>query len=58
MSPKWKLNLGSRTKKKCPFSMNRGVPSIEVKDTKIVGTFFRNQMLCLLNGGVPCIQVS
>ena len=36
VSPKWKLNLGSRTKKKCPFSMNGGVPSIEVKDTEIV----------------------
>ena len=35
-SPKWRLNLGTGTKKKCPISMNRGVPSTEVKDTKIV----------------------
>ena len=27
------------TQKDCPFPLNRGVPSIEVKNTKIMGTF-------------------
>ena len=37
----------------CPFPLNRGVLSIEVTDTKIMGTFFGDQLLCPLNGGVP-----
>ena len=38
---------------KCPFPLNRGVLSIEVTDTKIMRTFFWDQLLCPLNGGVP-----
>ena len=30
------LNLGFGTQKKCPFPLNRGVPSIEVTNTKIM----------------------
>ena len=26
VSPEWRLNQGFRTKKKCPFPLNRGVP--------------------------------
>ena len=29
VSPEWRLNPGFGTKKKCPFPLNRGVPSIE-----------------------------
>ena len=28
VSPEWRLNPGFRTKKTCPFPLNRGVPSI------------------------------
>ena len=31
----------------------KSVPSIEVTNTKIMSTFFRDQILCPLNGGVP-----
>ena len=46
------LNPGLR-RKKCPFLLNRGVPSIEVIDTKIVRVFFRDQITCPLNEGIP-----
>ena len=46
------LNPGLRGEK-CPFPLNRGVPSIEVIDTKIMRVFFHDQILCPLNGGVP-----
>ena len=36
MCPEWKLNPGFGTQKKCPFLLNRGVPSIEVTNTKIM----------------------
>ena len=36
MSPDWRFHLGFGTRKKCPFPLNRGVPSIEVTNTKIV----------------------
>ena len=36
----------------------QGVPSIEVTKTKIMWTFFQDQILCPLNGGVPWIEVS
>ena len=41
VSSEWRLNLGFRTQKKCFFSLNRGVPSREVSDTKnnYVGVF-------------------
>ena len=35
VSREWSLNLGFGIQKKCPFPLNRGVPSIEVTDTKI-----------------------
>ena len=35
MSPEWRLNTGFETQKKWPFPLNNGVPSIEVRDTKI-----------------------
>ena len=41
--PEYKLNPES---KKRPFPMNRSVPSPEETDTKIVSTFFGDQMLC------------
>ena len=45
--------------KKCPFPLNRVVPSIEETDwTKIMWTFFQDQILCPLKGGVPWIEVS
>ena len=53
VSPGWTLNLGFATQKKCALHLNRGVPSIEVTDTKIVWKFFWDQNLCPLNGGVP-----
>ena len=43
----WKLNLGFGTHKSVPF------PKIKVTDTKIMGTFFWDQLLCPLNGSVP-----
>ena len=46
------------TQKKCPFLLNRG--SVEITNTKIMWTFFRDQILRSLNGawGVPLIEVS
>ena len=41
-----------------PFPLNRDVPSIEVADTKITRAFFRDQILCPLNGGVPGKEMS
>ena len=40
VSPEWRLKLGFGTKKKCPFPLYRGHPSLEVTDTKIMQTFF------------------
>ena len=47
---------GSR--KRGSFPLNRGVSSTEVTNIKIMWTFFRDQILCPLNGGVPWIDVS
>ena len=44
---------GFGDQKKCPFSLNRSVPSIEVIDTKIIWAFFWDQISCPLNRGVP-----
>jgi len=48
---------GFRHQKKCSFPLSRGVPSIEVTDTKITvyvnNIFFQGQILCPLNKGVP-----
>ena len=57
VSSEWKLNLGFGTQKKCPFPLNRGVPSIKLTNTKIMWTFFQDQILCPLNRGVPWIEV-
>ena len=51
VSPEWGLNPGFGTQTKCPFPLNRGVPSLEVTNTKIMWTFFRDKILCPLNGG-------
>ena len=58
VSPEWRLNPGFRTKKNCPFFLNRGVLLIEV--TNIMWTFFQDQnKFCLRNGGaIPCTVVS
>ena len=56
--PEWRLNPDFGTQKRCPFPLNRCVPSTEVTDTKLMWTFFRDQILCPLNGGVPWIKVS
>ena len=48
--PEWRLKLGFGTKKKCPFPLHRGYPSLEVTDTKIMWTFFWDQILCPLSG--------
>ena len=40
VSPEWRLNLGFGTQKKCPFPLNRSVPSLEVTDAKIMLTIF------------------
>ena len=58
MSPEWRLNTGFGTQKNWPFPLNKGVPSIEVIGTKIMWVFFRDQILCPLNGGVPWIEVT
>ena len=36
VSSEWGLNLGFATQKKCPFPLNRGVPSIKLTNTKIM----------------------
>ena len=58
VSPEWRLNPRFGTLKMRPFPLNRGVPSIEVTDTKIMWTFLRDQILCPLNGDVPSKEVS
>ena len=58
VSPEWRLNLGFGTHKKCPFPLNRGVPEKEVTITVVMWTFYRDQILWPLNGGVPLIEVS
>ena len=47
------VNPGFRDPEKCAFPLNRGVPSLEGIDTKIMRTFFRDQISCPLNGGDP-----
>ena len=56
--PEWKLNPGFGTQKKCFFPLNKSIPSVEVTNTKILWTFFRDQILSPLNGAVPWIEVS
>lgn len=58
VSSEWRLNLGVGTQKRCPLPLNRGISSIKVTDTKTMWAFFRDQILCQLNGGVRWIEVS
>ena len=51
--PEWRSNIGFGTQNKCPYPVNRGIPSIEVTGTKIMWAFFRDQILCPVNGDVP-----
>ena len=52
VSSEWRLTPGFRTKKTCPFPLNRGVPSIQVTDIKIMWTSFPDEILCPLYGVV------
>ena len=52
VSPEWRLNLGFGTQKKCPFPLNRGVPSIEVTKQKLCEHFSRSKFC------VPFMEVS
>ena len=53
VSPEWKSNPGFGTQKTCPFPLNRVVPSTEETDSKIMWTFFRDQILCPLEWRCP-----
>ena len=53
MSPEWRKNLGF---KKCPFPLNRGVPSTELTDKKIMWICARGQISSPLDGSVPWID--
>ena len=53
VSSERRLNLSFGNQKMCPFSLNGGVPLIEVTDIRIIWVFFQDQSLCPLNGGVP-----
>ena len=58
VSPEWRLNLGFGTQKKCPFPLNRSVPSLEVTDAKIMWQFLGPKFVspewrCPLYGGLP-----
>ena len=57
VTPEWRLNPDFGSQKKCPFSLTRGVSSIEVTNTKMMLTFFQDQLFCPLNGGVPWVEV-
>ena len=41
------LNLGFGNQKKCPFPLNRGVPSIEVGETKKLCEHFFGAKFCV-----------
>ena len=58
VSPEWRLKLGFGTKKKCPFPLYRGHPSLEVTDTKIMYIVLRPNFVspewsCPLNKAIP-----
>ena len=55
MSPEWRKNLGF---KKCPFPLNKGVPSTELTDKKIMWIFARGQISRPLDGSVTWIDCS
>ena len=47
------------SEKKCPFPLNRGVPSsTDVTDKKIIRIFARGQILLPLNRGVSSTDVA
>ena len=58
LSAEGRLDLGFGAQKKCPFPLSGGVPLTEATDTKIMWTFFRDQILCPLNGVVPWLEMS
>ena len=58
LSFEWRLSPGFGTQKKCPFPRNGGVPTTELTNSKIMWTFFRDQILSPLNGDVPWTEVS
>ena len=50
VSPEWRLKLGFGIQNKCPFPLNRRVPSIELADTKNMRTvFLAGPSLCPVN---------
>ena len=55
VSPRWRLIPCFRSHKKCPFPLNRGAPSVEVTDTKIMSTFSWTKFSVPLNGGVSIV---
>ena len=57
--PEWRLNPGFGIKKKCPFPLNRGVPSIKITNTNIYVNIFPGPNFVSLEwiGGVPFIAV-
>ena len=58
VSPEKILGLDFETQEKCPFPLNRDIPSIEVTNTKIMWTYFWDQILCPPNRGVLSIEVT
>ena len=46
------------SEKKCPFPLNRGVPSTDVTDKKIIRIFAQGQILLPLSRGVPSTDVA
>ena len=53
VSPGWRLKPSLGTQKKCPFLLNKGVPSIEYNKYKDYVNIFPGPNLCPLNGAVP-----
>ena len=60
MPPEWMFNMGFRSLRRCPFTLNKGVPSINrgkgYKDyvNIIMGPNFASpERTCPLNRGVP-----
>ena len=58
--PEWRINPGFGTQKKCPFPLNRGVPSTEVRNKYknhvnifLGPNFVSLEWTCPLNRDVP-----
>ena len=52
VSAEWRLNQGFGTQKKCPFPVNRSIPSTEVTKQRLYDHFSGTKFVSL-NGGVP-----